>query len=329
VDGHEGIYRIGEHTASSTSFELDGYWPNASVSGGSFSVFKLDYELLSDHIVIDSTNNKINFKKTSGGSELTATLSSGVYTPAQLATQVGTQMTTTASGPTITCTYSAITKVFTIVSDGAGSTTILPLFATGTNQKQSAHKTLGFDDYDSTAALTHVGVYVRDGIARLIEPFRIQRGERMNITGLDKESFERAFPPNEIMEGLPTKFAVIKESDAGELTVRFNRYPEEKTRIEIDYISVPRDLKDNAGSIPRVPRKHVDVLEDAASFYLMLIKHDDRADSYGQLVKGKLMAMVNQHRGQLLRSGENFGQIIPRRDNLEIRRRRLFPDDPY
>lgn len=329
VTGVEGIYRIASNTAASTSFELDGAWPSSSVSGGSCTIFKLDYDLTPDYIVIDSTNNKIDFKKASGGAELTATLTAGTYTPAQLATHVGTQMTTAASGPTITASYSSLTKLFTITSDGAGSTTLLPLFATGSNQKQSAHKVLGYDDTDSSAALAHTSTYILGGVARLVEPFRIHRGSDQGIYKLDAEAFFREFPPLLAEEGNPTHFCLIREDEDGSLRVRFNRYPTEKTRIEIDYVPVPRDLKDSAGSIPLVPRKHIDILEDAATFFVMLLKHDDRATTYAQLVQGKLLAMIRQHRGSLQRAGREFGEIIPRRDLLGLRRRRLFPSDPY
>lgn len=329
IDGKEGTYRIASHTAAATAAELDGAWPLASVSGGSFTLFKLDYDLVPSYLVIDETNNKIDFKKTSAGSLLTATLTAGAYTPSELATHAATQITTAASGPTITGTYSSITRLFSFTTNAAGTTTLLPFFATGTNQKQSTHKLLGFDDEDLSAGTTHTSVYCLGGIARLVEPMRIQGGEKMQIYGLDKESFSRDYAPNEIVEGLPTKFTVIYEGDSGDLKVRFNKYPEEKTRVEIDYVPVPRDLKDNAGSIPLVPRKFIDVLEDAATFYIMLLKHDNRVGEYAGLVKGKLQAMINSHRGQLVRTGDFFGRIIPRRDLLGIRKRRLFGEEPY
>lgn len=328
IDGQEGVYRVASHTAAATSAELDGAWPLASVSGGSFTLYKIDYDLVPTHIVIDETNNKIDFKTTSGGGVLTATLTAGSYTPSDLISHVATQMTTSAAGPTITGSYSSLTKLFTLTSDGAGSTVLLPLFATGTNQKLSGHKALGFDDEDLSSALTHTSTYALGGVARLIEPFRIQRGTKMEILGLDKESFGRSYSPNNIEEGVPTKFAVIYEGNSGDLKVRFNKYPEEKTRVEIDYVAVPRDLKDNAGSIPIVPRKFMDVIEDAATFYIMLLKHDSRAGEYAGLVKGKLQAMVNQHRGQLVRTGDSFGRIYPRRERMTADRM-IFPSEPY
>ena len=329
VDGCEGVYRIASHTAASTSAELDAAWPLASVSGGTFTLFKLDYDLVPDYIVIDETNNKIDFKKTAGGSELTATLTAGSYTPAQLATHVASQMTTAASGPTVTGSYSSVTRFFSFVSDGAGSTTLLPLFATGTNQKQSAHRVLGYDDTDLTAALTHTSTYILGGIARLVEPFRLQRGDRNLIYGIDKESFERDYSPTRIRENSPSKFCVIRESGDGLIRVRFNAYPSDKARVEVTHVPIPRDLKDSAGSYPIVPRKYADVLENAATFFVMLLKNDDRASVYGQLVMAKLMSMISQHRGSLLRSGTGFGRIFARREKLADRLRNLFRDEAY
>jgi hypothetical protein len=319
LSGREAVYRIASHTASATAFELDAAYPEATTST-TFEVFKLDYDLTPDYIVIDAFSNKIDFKKTSGGSVLTATLTEGSYTPSALATHLGTQMTTAASGPTITCTYSALTKKFTITSDGAGSTTLLPLFATGTSQSISAHKVLGFDDVDEAAALSHVSVYIQGGIARLVEPFRLHLGCEGLLYGIDPESFMRAHSLHVITGGTPDAFCVIGEKPDGTLRIRLNRYVEDKARCEVDHVPAPRDLKDSAGSIPVVPRKHVDILEDAATFYVMLLKNDDRAPIYQNLVQGKLNAMIAQHRGSLVRSGQHFGQIISRLDNFRPRR---------
>lgn len=328
VSGRPGVYRIATHTAAATAFELDGAYPDDNASGLSFTVFKLDYELVPSYLVVDSFSNKIDFKTTSGGSVLTSTLTQGVYTPDQLAAHVGTQMTTTASGPAISCTYSNLSRKFTLTSDGAGTTTLLPMFATGTNQIISAHPLLGYDDVDQTAALTHSSTYAQGGIARLVEPFRVVGSPRY-IPSVDPEVFTRDYPIDSASEGQPSVFTLIGERPDGLLTVRFDSYPKEKTRIEIDYVPVPRDLKDSAGSIPLVPRKHIDILEDAATFFVMLLKNDNRAQAYMNLVFGKLSAMISQHRGALARSGDHFAQTIARRDLLTPTRRRIFPRDPY
>lgn len=327
IPGREEVFRIVAHEADATTFEIDSTYPDTSVSGVAFVAFKIDYTLIPSVLIVSDSNNKIQFQKTAGNT-LTGTLTKGVYTPAQLATHVASVMTTAASGPTITGAFSSVTGKFTLTSDGAGSTTLV-IVGNGSYSNFSIHKTMGYDDEASTAGLAQESNYVLGGIARLIEPFRIYKGAGNVITGSDSESFHRDFPLNRLREGMPNRFCVIEEGSDGLLTVRMNKYPSVKTRIEIEFVPVPRDLKDNSSSIPMVPRKHIDVLEDAATFYLMLNKSDDRSQVYANLLQGKLKAMISQHRGGLVRTGKNFGQIIPRREMMDRYRRNDFIETPY
>lgn len=322
-DGHDEVYRIAKHTAGGTAFEFDSHYLGTTGSSKTFKTFKLDYDLIDEHIVIDVTNNKLQFQETAG-TTLTATLTSGLYTGTQLATQVQTQLNATGGTPAYTVSYDTLTKKFTIASDRAGGAVFI-LVGTGSQTGFSAHKTLGFDDENTTNAASITSTYILSGICRLIEPFSVCRGTSRegNIYGLDPETFQRDYPFPLIDEGLPSRFTLIKELSDGSMTVRFNRYPTESTRVEINYVPIPRDLKDNTSSTPRVPRKHVDVLEDACVFYLMLDKSDDRAQTYAQLLQGKLNAMISQNRGLLIRAGKHFGQIIARPDLISARRRRL------
>lgn len=329
IDGRAEWFKIASHTAASTAFELDGAYPDASGSGLTFIAVKLDYPLVPSFITVDTSNNKIQFSK-AVGVVLTGTLTSGVYAPADLATHVATVMTVAAGGPTITGAYSAVTRKFTLTSDLAAATSFY-IVGNGTQSEFSVHRVLGYDDETSSAsAAAQTGVYALGGISRLIEPFRINKGDGGSgmIFGLDGEAFLRDYPFRLLTERYPDRFTVIREAYDGSLTVRFNAYPIDKTRIEIDHVPVPHDLKDNASSIPLIPRKHIDILEDACVFYLMLDKSDDRMQIYASLLQGKLNAMIAQHRGSLVRSGTDFAQIIPRRD--QIRRRRVFfPNEPY
>lgn len=322
VPGREEWYKIASHTAAATAFELDGPYADTTGSGLSFEAIKIDYELIPDYITVGLGNDNMQFQKTAG-STLTATLTHGTYTPAQLISHVATQMTTAASGPTITGAYSATTRKFTLTSDLAGGTAFY-IVGNGSQSGFSIHKNLGYDDETSSAsAAAQTSTYVLGGIARLVEPFRVHKGPRGKITSVDGETFTRDYPFANIMAGTPDRFTVIEERADGTFVVRFNGYPTERTRVEIEHVPVPRDLKDNSSSVPLVPRKYVDVLEDAATFYLMLVKNDDKVGVYSQLVQAKLTAMVSQHRGSLMRSGEHFGQIIPRRDNLSLSRKNL------
>lgn len=313
IVGRSEILRIASHTAAATAFELDGAYPDESGTL-SFEAAKLDYDLLPDYLVIDSTNNKVQFQETAG-TTLTATLTSGTYTPSALASEVQTQMNATGGTPAYTVSYSATTRLFSIASDRAGGA-VFVLVGTGDQASYSAHKLLGFDDANSTNAASVTGTYPLGGISRLIEPMKMHKNASSggSISGVDSETFQRSYPLPLCNEGNPDRFAVLRESPDGVLTVRFNKFPREKTRVEVEYVATPRDLTDSSASIPLLPRKWVDVLEDAAVFYLFLAKSDDRAQVYANLVQGKLLAMISQHRGAQSRFGENFGQIVPRPD---------------
>lgn len=325
IDGRDEWFKIVSHTAGATAFQLDDHYTGDTGSGLSFKLVKLDYELVPDHISITSENNKLQFQETAG-TTLTATLTTGTYTPSQLATQVQTQLNSTGGTPAYTVSYDSVSRKFTIASDRAGGAVFI-LVGTGSYSSVSAHKILGFDDENTTNAASIESTYPFSCIARISEPFKVYKNLKENIYGVDSETFKRDYPFSSIIEGIPNKFTVIREDADGTITVRFNAYPVANTRVEIDCVPIPRDLKDNSSSIPLVPRKHVDVLEDAATFYLLLNKNDDRAQMYANLLQGKLMAMVSQHRGSLVRSGEYFGQIIPRAE--QVRRRNLFGVEPY
>lgn len=327
VQGRPEIFRIAQHTAASVNFELDAAY-TADSGSLNFSLFKLDYDLIPDFIVVDEMNDKVQFQKVAG-TTISATLTKGTYTPAQLATHVAAVITAAASGPTISGAYDSITRLFSFTSNLAGPT-IFRLVGDGSFSLYSVHKTIGFDDVTTASAATQTSTYALGGICRLIEPIRVHRANNYSgvdsgsIYGIDSESFQRDYPLFRTREEIPSKFFVLNERADGSFTVRFNAFPKEKTRIEIEHIPVPRDLKDSAASVPIVPRKHVDVLEDAATFYVMLNKSDDRAQLYANLMQGKLKAMIAQHRGSLVRTGYGFGQIVPRRDQLQFARRRNF-----
>jgi hypothetical protein len=327
INNRSETFKLLAHDANTTTAYLDGGYPDDSVAGVAFTCFKIDYELVPSYLMVSDSNNKIQFKKTSGGSTLTATLTKGVYSPDDLITEIATKMTTAAGGPTITGDYDPLTRKFSLTSNGAGSTT-LEIVGDGSESLLSIHKDIGFDDETSEAALTQEAVYALGGISRLVEPFRINKGSNIVVTGIDPETFSRNYPISVMREGYPDRFCVMSESSDGVFTVRFNKYPEFRTRLEIEKVDVPRDLKDNAASIPLVPRKHVNVLEDAATFYLMLLKNDDRMQIYANLVQAKLGQMIGVHRGQMLRTSEFFGRMIPRRE-LTKRNTAQFDQSAY
>ena len=313
VDQDAEVYKIKQHTAGQAAMKLDSNYVGTTAAGKIFKAMKLDYELVPAHITINSTNNKIDFEETAA-SELTATLTVGVYTPAGLATEVDTQLTS-AGASAYTITYSATTRKFTLTSDlGGGGGTFKLLNASGTNATTSAMGELGFDIEDAATAATHTGLYCLGGISRLIEPFRLQRAslEESQVYGIDKIRFEEEWPAHKVGQSLPTEFTRLEEDQDGRITIRFNSYPNELRRVEVNYIPVPRDLKDNAVSRPALPRKDIDMLEYGAAFFILLDKEDSKADVYGNLAKQGLQSMQKRNRNELRKIDGRFGEIVAR-----------------
>jgi len=329
VPGDSETYRVAQHTASATAFELDCAYVGTTATAASFECYKLDYELVPSYLIIDSTNNKVDFAQTTGTAttNYTSTLTAGSYTPAQLATHLGTQMGSTG-GITYTCSYSTDTTKFTITA--VGGSTFGFRGASGTGAAQSALPLLGFDDADQTAAVSQTGSYPLAGISRLIEPFRRYQIWDAQITYVDNINMSTDYPLTDVRQGMPTKFTKVSEDQNGRIVVRFNKYPEAKTRIEVEYVPVPRDLKDNAVSAPLIPRKYSDLLEYGAACYILIDKEDDKAPQFMQLAQRQLQAMMRNNRAELTKSGRNFGEIIPRRDlvgGILIRRRYGYTAD--
>lgn len=115
--------------------------------GSAISVFNadetlryLDWEFTAFNGDFDATNNKIDFKE-NDGSELTATIDTGTYTLAQLATEVQTQLNS-AGALTYTVAIDGVTEKMTISVAGDNKFSLLP--TEGTNAEVSALPLLGF-----------------------------------------------------------------------------------------------------------------------------------------------------------------------------------------
>jgi hypothetical protein len=333
IESKDEMPRIAKHVAGETGFELDAAYTDDTGAGLIYKAFKLDYELVPTYIIVDSKNDKLDFEEVAA-TNIVATLDHGSYTPTDYIAQVVLKLDAAASA-TITGSYDADTRKFSLISDLAGAVLFKLQGATGPNQKRSAFATLGYDDEDRASAASHESVYVLGGISRLFEPMRIYRGNFFsqshvrgdgggNITSMDEIAMKKRRPLTSVIEGNPSKYAVIEEDEDGRLVARFNRYPEKLTRVEIEYIPVPRDLKDNAASIPLIPRKFIDLLEYGAASYVLIDKEDNKAATFAGLAKQKLDAMLAQNRNTEQRSGEFFGQVVSRPDLIDSPRRLIY-----
>lgn len=334
VEGRDGVYKIAKHDAGATAFELDGAYDGTTGATLTYRAIKLDYELVPSYIKIDDTNNKMDFEETAA-TELTATIASGSYTPSDLAAAIDTALTS-AGASSYTISYSDRTRKFTLASDRAGGGgTFKLLAASGSNTDAGIWATIGFDDEDQADAASHTGAYILGGISRLTEPFTMHKGNDIDRFGngrdsflIDKNRFKREYPINRVTEGYPTRMTKIIEKPDGSVWVRFNKYTETTTRIEIPYIPVPRDLKDNAVSVPTIPRKYLDVLEYGTASELLFEKEDTKWEGYALKAKAKLGAMMLNNRNEIERTSEDYGQIIAREDLLSRNRKKFLFGTP-
>lgn len=105
------------------------------------------------YYVITSSNNRVNFRETSMGPELTATLAVGSYSLGAFTAELKAKLdAASVNARTYTVSRSSVTGRFTIT----GSVYLELLFSTGTNAAQSIRNVIGFgaNDYIGGFSLT-------------------------------------------------------------------------------------------------------------------------------------------------------------------------------
>lgn len=331
VDNDGEVYKIIAHSTSSTSFKLDSPYIGSTASGLSYKIFKLDYDLVPDIFYIRSKQSVFNFEETSG-TELTATITPTVYTSASLVSTI-TSALNLAGASNYTTSFDSVKKKFTISSDGAGGGGIFSLlFGTGSNASYNGLPSIiGFTDADKTGSLSYEAEFPVYRIAHLIEPLEIHSKNSPSsvINGIDAVRFKSEFPLNEVTEGYPDRFAIINQSPEGHYTLRFNRYPKEKSRVIAHYVPAPRDLEYTVASKPLIPREYTEILEFGAAAYILMEKEDTKWQVYSQFAGQKLKVMEKNHRRYIARYGKFFGEPIAREDLLlDRRRRKLIYGEP-
>lgn len=325
LEGVTDIYRIATHIAGATAFTIDQAFLSATGSYN-YHALALDYDLVDNSILVDSTNKKIDFRENSSA-QISVSLTEGAYTPTTFATHVGSVLTAnTTAAATYTCSFDSITRKFTIVTNG---TYLDFLWNSGTNFDRCASELLGFDISNSTGALTYTSVYANSGILRLTDPITMYQeapiyGTNAKDAGkifiIDHNTFIREFPIGRFSLAAPDKAAVIKQTDGGIWTLRFNAsMSTSPMRIEINHIPVTRKLCDNASSFPKVPGSFSKYLVFAAAHFVLIEKSDAKADKYGSLAQAKLQALVADERKNKSLAGNSFARLIPRRGSIWTR----------
>lgn len=328
-DGNAEIYRIVQHTSGQTSFQLDATFPQSNYSS-TFECFQLEYDLVPNTLTVDNYNDKLDFISR-GTTVQTATLTHGNYTPGSLATHAASVLTSTdTNSNTYTGSYDSVLRTFSFTSNlGGTATAIFSIVGNGTSYVRSGWNDLGFDYTTQSGSASYTGLYPLGAVARITQPARIYYGYQFGfgsqsgeIGSMDPRAFEREFPLLDVRQGTPQYFCVTGERAMdGKMSVRFNRYPSQNMRVEFEVIPWPKDLYNNAQSIPKIPRKYIRMLEFGAAYYLSLDRDDTLAASYLQLAQQMLKGMMKSNRQEMLKSGRNFGAVIARAD--------LMPEKHY
>lgn len=316
IDSRADFYTIVSHTAGDQLAYIDQpYLQDSGTVNAMF--FKLDYDLISNQIIITNQNNNLDFT-IDGSTILTATVSPRVYTPDELALAVLTEMIV-AGGVSPSCTFNSATRMFDL---GQGGPLFSLLFATGPNATTSLSGPLGFDIEDYTGSLSYSSAYANSGILRLTKPITIYRDRNTfwnadkdsgKVFHIDQNTFLREYPLSRMTQDVPDKFCLLSQSPTGLTKARFNASVlDNPIRAEVNYIPVTRKLVDNDVSIPVIPGSYTDFLVYAASSLVMRDKSDTKAADYHSLAQAKLQAMVNDNRKTTQLAGNNFGRIIPR-----------------
>ena len=159
-------------------------------------------------------------------------------------------------------------------------------------------------------------------ILRMIGPMNIYRSqvdgeENRKIYEVEFNKFGEEYPIALIKDRVPEKYTQLFRTDDGQVTIRLSSYySQEKVRIEYNFIPYPTALTYSSSSNPIVPRQHRITLMNAVTFWLMMDKNDDRAQTYFTLTKNGLMALVGEAKKEKQNTGINRGQLIPRLDLL-------------
>lgn len=155
-------------------------------------------------------------------------------------------------------------------------------------------------------------------ILRLISPLRQYRTSdpQYDVELIDAAAMDASYPLKLVESGTPTRAAVVAVTAAGLVTLRFNRWGgtanTDFVRLEYDYLQAPAALTDGTGT-PLVPAFFRRVLSDWASFFILLDKNDDRAQTVGAMAKAGLRSMQLENKKKLDSAGRfRMGYITTR-----------------
>lgn len=137
------------------------------------------------------------------------------------------------------------------------------------------------------------------------------------VQGMTPETFDAAFPADELLVGIPHAFALEDER-----TVRFSHAGrDDGFELRLDYIYRPvvTDLTDDPSSIPLIPAQFRHVLADGALAYLRDVKGDSAAASASAAARQVLVGMMKENRRRFTKLDKALFHIFPRLSGIRVR----------
>lgn len=317
VNGKSTVYKIMNHTAAGTTAQLDSSFVD-DPGVYTFRAFKLDYPIFPAYMYVDNSNDRLDFAEvttTTAGSTTTSrtsVLQHGSYTPTNLAAVLGALLNSTGTAA-YGVTYDTVANTFFATCNQ----TFIFQGATGANTNRSALPLIGMDVIDQTGAQSYTSTYQPNQVARLIEPFKMfmTNYQHNNFCySTDPIKMQEDYPIARVPERFPDRFCRISEDNNGVIWVRFNAYPKQLTKLQVDWVPQPIDLQNNTASFTKLPRGDVDTLIHGASAYILFDKEDTKYQGMLKFTSDALDAMKKKNHGMLFRTGIEFGQIVPRLD---------------
>lgn len=147
------------------------------------------------------------------------------------------------------------------------------------------------------------------------------------ISIVPKSTMNRDFPLSELQQNIPTRAAVVKQSE-GTFVLQFNAYPQELERVEMEYIAVPTAL-DTTSENPIMPIHQRVVIAHYAIAQMLQGIDDDRVAYYFNLAKAGFNAMVKEAQGIYSSGSKDYARVIPRMDQYDMQERLLKTEDGF
>lgn len=150
-------------------------------------------------------------------------------------------------------------------------------------------------------------------ILQLISPIRCY-GTEDEITLTDKDEMLDRSPLKNAHAKLPEYAAIVKEN-TGNVTIQLESYPQDLTRIEIDYIPIPTTL-DTTSSDPTLPKQYRKVLAYLSAHYMAFRNGDNRAAAFLETARMLFTELVDWNERIMSAGDPRAGKILTRGPSL-------------